>query len=379
MSKTKGKEQKYPISREPNITETSYNRFSVRVSKRIGPKRQLKSRKQSNIRGIAAARRYREEFQSELFQLSESAKRGDKPWKNAVAEYVLYMDENPNKFTPSTAVKRQQLLEGYFSEWNESFLSQINNFKIQTHIDDHLKGKSPATKDKAITAVRQVFDFHIRNGLDIIRNPAKGISYNSKNKSPDTEIMNHDEVIKLLKYLKEKNSILFPIVRVAYATGMRSGELWALRWLDVNFEKRQVVVNKSFCWSSKKDKSTKSGHARTLPVDKSLIAYLKKYKKEREKLGSEGQEYVLPRLSAWRDQRLSKELRKVQNECGVTETKFHSIRASFVTRLLSQPNTAIAIAARVIGHQDIKTSIRHYLKLQLSDMEHVLDCFEINV
>ena len=47
---------------------------------------------------------------------------------------------------------------------------------------------------------------------------------------------------------------------VAIYTGMRAGEIWGLRWEDVDFEEREILVRYSF------DGPTKGGKVRRIPM-----------------------------------------------------------------------------------------------------------------
>ena len=52
--------------------------------------------------------------------------------------------------------------------------------------------------------------------------------------------MNADQISDVLTKLEDHD--LYPIVALALATGMRRGELLALRWLDVDLDSASVKV-----------------------------------------------------------------------------------------------------------------------------------------
>src|SRR5690606_15402755 len=133
--------------------------------------------------------------------------------------------------------------------------------------------------------------------------------------------MTRDQIIKLLQYTKSFNSDWYIIYRVMYELGLRSGEGLALRWDSIDFENNFVTIDASYCSKSKKIKSTKSGEARTLPINSDLRAFLKELK-----LRTGQQEFVLPQLKEWKRGEAAKVLRQIQTELNIPLTNFHSLR-----------------------------------------------------
>ncbi len=77
---------------------------------------------------------------------------------------------------------------------------------------------------------------------------------------------------------------------MALFTGMRSGELYALKWTDVDLDNGTNSVSKS--WSSKNGfTSTKNQKTRIVPISGEPSSFLKKLKPERSQ-----EEFVLPHL-----------------------------------------------------------------------------------
>jgi len=73
---------------------------------------------------------------------------------------------------------------------------------------------------------------------------------------------------------------------------MRSGELYALEWNDIDLENNLIRVSKSHNNRLKIIKSTKAGYWRTVPISpelRNLLITLKQNKTD----------YVLPRFMAW--------------------------------------------------------------------------------
>lgn len=106
---------------------------------------------------------------------------------------------------------------------------------------------------------------------------------------PD-EILNAEEIRRLLEC--SKPGFYRTLFTLAAATGMRSGELFALRWSDVSFDadtkgRGQIYVRQSLSWSKEKGDAvsqprffppkTEAG-IRTVPVPREVVTILKEWK-----------------------------------------------------------------------------------------------------
>ncbi len=136
----------------------------------------------------------------------------------------------------------------------------------------------------------------------------------------------------------------------------------------VNLEHRQILVNCS--WSSKDGyKSTKSGDDRVVEIPKPLLPVLQELK-----LKSAGSEFVLPRLSKWDKGEQARELRFFLKTLGLPEIRFHDLRASWATMLLSKgvpPSQVMSMG----GWKDMDTMMIYMRKagIDIKNSTSVLD------
>ncbi len=73
------------------------------------------------------------------------------------------------------------------------------------------------------------------------------------------------------------------------------------------------------------------------------------------KLKREGSEFVLPQLKEWEHGDQAKVTREFCEAIGVTSVKFHDLRATFITNLLSR-GVSLARVMSIVGHREIKTT-----------------------
>lgn len=81
-----------------------------------------------------------------------------------------------------------------------------------------------------------------------------------------------EEITKFLRSAKAEGEMVFVLYATAVFTGLRAGELAALRWDDVNFRQRLITVQRSF------DGPTKSADVRYVPVVDALLPILERWR-----------------------------------------------------------------------------------------------------
>jgi integrase len=202
------------------------------------------------------------------------------------------------------------------------------------------------TRKQVLKIVKRIFQIAVDNGK-LNRNPCQGMTV--KVPESDMKVLTNSEAQELLAQAKLTNHRFYPIWVTALFTGMRSGELFALRWSDIDFETRQVSVVRS--WSSKNGfTSTKNQKTRIVPISDELLGFLKELKLKR---GNE--DSVLPRLQEWQRGDAAQVLKDFCRLIKITEIRFHDLRATFITNLLARGTPLVQVMA-IVGHSDMETT-----------------------
>lgn len=180
------------------------------------------------------------------------------------------------------------------------------------------------------------------------------------------EILTLTEIRKFLLEAKRQQHEWYPIWSMALLTGMRSGELYALEWDDVDFENNLLRVTKSYNKRTGEIKSTKAGYWRSVPISPELNKLLVELKSI---TGLE--KSVLPRPRYWQRGEQSVPLREFLKAVGLPSVKFHTLRACFATQLLSD-GVEMTKVMKIGGWRDIKT-MQIYLRLAGVDEKGATD------
>lgn len=203
----------------------------------------------------------------------------------------------------------------------------------------------------------QVFALAERDRV-IQSNPARH-ARRPKEAGGEVEILKEAEVRAVLDKLSGRP--LWLIAAVGLATGMRRGELLALRWADIDFEANRIRVVQSLEETRGglrfKSPKTKQGR-RQLTVPASIVTELRAHRRrqleERLALGlgrdqDDGLVFRQPDGSPLRPNRLSCEWRRAVVALKLPKVSLHSWRHSHASALIAAGVDVVTVSKR-LGH-----------------------------
>jgi len=316
---------------------------------------------QKRTRGIDSLRK----AEAAEFELKrELAKVRESPIDYRWSEWLQICLKNMKlSLSYSTTINYESSLNKWATpRWGEIEIKKITKMQVYELVFEGLPKLSDQSRKKILKMIRRVFQMAVDDGL-IDRNPCLGIQV--KAAEVNQKVLTNTEVEFFLKEAKNCDHRFYPIWLVALMTGMRSGELFALKWTDVDFDGKIISVTKS--WSSKVGiVPTKSQRGRVVPISDDLLYYLKELK-----LKSGDCEYVLPRMWEWERGDQARITREFCAGLKITSVKFHDLRATFITNLLAR-GVSLARVMSVVGHSQIKTT-NMYLRKAGVDVQGATD------
>lgn len=144
------------------------------------------------------------------------------------------------------------------------------------------------------------------------------------------------------------------LVLLAGSAGLRRGEIRALRWCDVDLERRQLQIAKAL-WR-KIENMPKGNRGRVVPLTDELVAALKAQRtrtglRERVLYSDRGEELSNRAIRNW--------MARAQKRAGVEANGgIHFLRHTFCSHLAIAGVPAKAIQ-ELAGHADLKTTMRY--------------------
>lgn len=238
-------------------------------------------------------------------------------------------------------------------EWKHRRINEITTQDIRDLMASRMTGLSEGHKKSMIKFIKAIFQHGIEIGA-IQRNPTPQMKFRIGDKIKG--VLTESQVRVFLEQAKQMDSEWYEIWATAIYTGMRNGELYALKWDRVSFENRTIKVDTS--WNSSDGfKCTKSGDDRIVEIAPNLMPILQELKFK----NSAHSEFVLPRIRAWDKGDQARELRMFLMGMGLPPIRFHDLRATFATILLSKgvPPIKVMYAG---GWKDLKTMMIYMRK-----------------
>jgi integrase len=157
------------------------------------------------------------------------------------------------------------------------------------------------------------------------------------------------EIVALSAVIKADDPLYLPF-HLAVNTGMRRGEVFGLRWDDLDMMKNRILVQRSYSGI------TKSGKSRFVPISSALEKILvaqtfgKSYNRSKGKRsGSLVKSTFDPNPS----------LKKACRLAGVKEITFHGLRHTFATLALDAGRSPLLVS-KVLGHSSVSTTLDIY-------------------
>ncbi len=234
-------------------------------------------------------------------------------------------------------------------------------------------GLTAGTLKKIKTSVNVVFNWGIEEKYIVgtSSSPVEGLCVLDKEEKIP-QILTLEDIRTLLEKAHDLKHPWYPIWMFAFLTGMRSGELKALQWKDIDFEKRLIKVSKSYSPHLKTIKSTKAGYWRSVPISNDLKTVILELRKD----NPDPEDFVLPHHYAWSNGQAGKILRSFLKEIGINkEIVFHTLRACFATHMLAQ-GVDQATIMKIGGWRDIKT-FQIYVRLAGVEVKGATDVLDI--
>lgn len=281
-------------------------------------------------------------------------------WLKLLEKYeIANRDDIRPGNTETTFLDRIAVLHQFTKHWYDIEAESLKARDVKRLIDSAVDMGFSRSRVKWLRgSLNTVFNWGILDGClyHMNRSPVEGVNIGREFHSKPPLILNRDEIEKFLNAARDLEHPWFYHWAFALNSGMRSGELFALLWSDIDEKNALINVEKSYCSRSKKIKSTKTGMWRKIPINSQLSALLV----ELRELTCPSQ-YVLPKPKEWARGEAAKVLRDFLSSIGVTPVTFHCLRACFATQLL-QAGIPIPTVQKIGGWESLKV-MQKYIRL----------------
>lgn len=160
--------------------------------------------------------------------------------------------------------------------------------------------------------------------------------------------------------------------RLLLSTGMRSGELLGMRWRDIDWQGRQVTIQRTITRNERGqrivgDTTKTSASRRVIPLTDLTLTLLRRHQDRqafvRRVAGDTWQDddlVVCSRRGTRLDPgTLPAQLKRIAAAAGVPTIRLHDLRHTAATLMLVR-GTPVHVVARILGHSDPATTLKRY-------------------
>lgn len=213
---------------------------------------------------------------------------------------------------------------------------------------------APGTVRNVLNALGAMFTWARKQGLVQV-NPCRDVEKPAADFSLD--FLTNAEVERLLTVAAAASPLQHVAVALALYTGMRKGELFGLRWRDIDLETRRLTVARSF------NTTPKNGKARHLRLLAELVPILREWQ---ARCPASPAGLVLPfgrAASRMPSPDAMCGLPKLLRTAGIRSLSrpWHTLRHTFASHFVMSGGSILALQ-KILGHADLRITT-HYAHL----------------
>lgn len=284
------------------------------------------------------------------------------------ADFIkLYFEDMEKRLKPSTVANKKWVVDLKITPFFEKkALNEIKPTDIrrwQNSLKSYRDEKGMPYSETYLRSINNqltaIFNYAVRY-YGLRENPCHKAGSMGKKNADEMQFWTKDEFSLFIgnKYFEDKLASR-TIFMTLYYTGMREGELLALTPADIDLEKQEIRINKSYQRLDKEDvitspKTPKS--IRTITIPDKLCECLREYLDGCYELKSND------RLFPYTKSFLYHEMEKACKASGVKRIRVHDIRHSHASLLIEMGFSPLLIAER-LGHEKVQTTLDTYSHL----------------
>ena len=227
----------------------------------------------------------------------------------------------------------------------------------------HHSGLSAKTVSDILSVTRAILRYSASKGY-VISCDFSVISF--KQPSKNLRILSRLEQQKLCSYLQNNLTPVHLGILLSLFSGLRIGEICALRWSDISFEEKLIFIRRTMqrlqniqdserktriCISAPKSPSS----IRQIPIPDGLLELLRNNSGDKNGyiLTGKADTFMEPRT-------MQRRFKKVLKAAGIEEVNYHVLRHTFATRYV-ELNFDVKSLSEILGHATVNITMNRYV------------------
>jgi integrase len=270
-------------------------------------------------------------------------------FSEAADEWLRYVERDRERKASTVADYRHMV--GRLNEELGGFrLEDVTPERLEAYRDSLVdRGLSNRTVNKYLVVLHGIF----KRAMKVYRLPSNPVTLVEKRpnkRRPGIDVLSREEVMALVRdAASEQDGTLY---LTAAFTGLRMGELLALRWRDVDFELDSLHVRHSF--TGGREDTPKSGRERTVPMATEVARALARLSQRDSHTDDEDLVFCGRLGGHLSPSKLRSRYKRALDAAGLRQLRFHDLRHTFGTHAIRTADSREVM--EWMGHQNLKTT-----------------------
>ena len=281
-------------------------------------------------------------------------------FKSLIEEWLQYK---------KTTIKESSYLNYKFiietnikKEMGEKNLEELLQYNFNLFVEQLMEKLSSKTVKDIMTVLKAILKYaeikyDINFKISLISTPAQITN--------EVEVFSDKDRKKMEKYCIQSKEIRDLGVLISLYTGLRIGEVCALKWSDIDFEKKYIKVNHTLqrVYVNKRetkvlyDRPKTKKSIRKIPMAKVLYEKLKEISKNYDNgafvLTGSTKRYYEPLGYRYI-------YRRILEKCDIEYKRYHQLRHTFATRCI-KVGMDVKSLSEVLGHANVSITLNIYV------------------
>jgi integrase len=238
----------------------------------------------------------------------------------------------------------------FFDQEGITHLDQVTRiawekFEYQILNEDRL---SAETRNDFYAAISVFMNLAVQNNL-IVKNPLTGVKRKIKNPRQRVKPRYTDEQIRKLRAAARPWFVKY--IDLILLTGLRREEIWALEWIDIDYESKKLAVQSK----PELDYIHKDYELRRVDLSEQALKLLQSipHKRRDKFVFDKGDGTPFVGVDA-----ISHNFTMARNKAGIPEGDLHSLRRTYATRL-ERAGATTSYLKNQLGHESLSTTEKY--------------------
>lgn len=295
----------------------------------------------------------------------------------------IWLDYKRHYIKESTYVKYNNIIESHIKPFiGKFYINELSEYDLQKyvlHLTSHGRlsggGLSNKTVKDILTVLSSIFRYSKNAGFCC--NNFHIEKFYPKAEKKQIKVLTSKDRIDLERYLSKSDNPMKIGILLALYSGMRIGELCALKWDHIDLDAGIISVNQTLqrlqdidnkgktkiLISEPKSQSSK----RIVPIPYFMIEILKKVKpKDNDTF------FLTGNRSFTEPKNLENIFKRCLKECNIQKTNFHTLRHTFATRCV-ETGFDIKSLSEILGHSNVSTTLNLYAHPTIEHKKNNMD------